>query len=39
MALGRIGSDSAFEALRRAAGDKDPRVRSAINRALREADA
>lgn len=39
MALGRIGSDSAFEALRRAAGDKDPRVRSAINRALREGDA
>ena len=35
MALGRIGSDQAFEVLRKAADDKDVRVRSAINKALR----
>lgn len=35
MALGRIGTDKAFEVLRKAADDKDVRVRSAINRALR----
>lgn len=35
MALGRIGTDSAFEVLRKAADDKDVRVRSAINKALR----
>lgn len=35
MALGRIGSERAIAALRRASGDKDVRVRSAINRALR----
>ena len=35
MALGRIGSDKAFEVLRKAADDKDVRVRSAINKALR----
>ncbi|HEY7893379.1 MAG TPA: HEAT repeat domain-containing protein [Gemmatimonadaceae bacterium] len=35
MALGRIGTDKAFEVLRKAADDKDVRVRSAINKALR----
>lgn len=35
MALGRIGTESALEILRKAANDKDVRVRSAINRALR----
>ncbi|HEX6536330.1 MAG TPA: HEAT repeat domain-containing protein [Gemmatimonadaceae bacterium] len=35
MALGRIGSEAALAALRRASDDKDVRVRSAINRALR----
>ncbi|HEU4642000.1 MAG TPA: HEAT repeat domain-containing protein [Gemmatimonadaceae bacterium] len=35
LALGRIGSARALETLRRAAEDKDVRVRSAINRALR----
>jgi len=35
MALGKIGSDQAFEVLRKAADDKDVRVRSAINKALR----
>jgi hypothetical protein len=35
MALGRIGSERAFEMLRKAANDKDVRVRSAINKALR----
>jgi HEAT repeat protein len=34
-ALGRIGNDAALIALRRAEKDKDVRVRSAINRALR----
>ncbi|HUO52606.1 MAG TPA: HEAT repeat domain-containing protein [Gemmatimonadaceae bacterium] len=34
-ALGRIGNDAALAALRRAEGDTDVRVRSAINRALR----
>lgn len=35
MALGGIGSEPALEILRKAANDKDVRVRSAINRALR----
>ena len=35
-ALGIIGSPDALEALRRATGDRDPMVRSAINRAMRE---
>jgi hypothetical protein len=35
MALGRIGTDSAFAALRRAANDKDILVRNAITKALR----
>jgi HEAT repeat protein len=35
MALGKIRTPAAVEALRRAASDKDVRVRSAINRALR----
>lgn len=35
LGLGRIGSEEALEALRRAANDKDVRVRSAINKALR----
>ncbi|MBX6331985.1 MAG: HEAT repeat domain-containing protein [Gemmatimonadaceae bacterium] len=35
MALGKIGTERAVAALRRAAGDKDVRVQSAINRALR----
>lgn len=35
MALGKIGTDTAFEVLRKAADDKDVRVRSAINKALR----
>ncbi|HEY9448516.1 MAG TPA: HEAT repeat domain-containing protein [Gemmatimonadaceae bacterium] len=39
MALGKIGSPTALAALRGAASDKDVRVRSAINRALREGDA
>jgi HEAT repeat protein len=34
-ALGRIGTDDAISALRRAERDTDVRVRSAINRALR----
>jgi HEAT repeat protein len=35
-ALGIIGSPDALEALRRATRDRDPMVRSAINRAMRE---
>jgi hypothetical protein len=35
MALGRIGTDSAFAALRRAASDKDILVRNAVSKALR----
>jgi hypothetical protein len=35
MALGRIGSDSALAALRRASADKEILVRNAVNRALR----
>lgn len=35
MALGKIGTAAAVEALRRAASDKDVRVRSEVNRALR----
>ncbi len=35
MALGRIGSPAALEALRRAAQTKEPLVRNAVNRALR----
>lgn len=35
MALGRIGTDAAFAALRRAAGDKDILVRNAVSKALR----
>jgi hypothetical protein len=35
MALGRIGSEAAIAALRRAAGEKEAIVRNAINRALR----
>lgn len=35
-ALGIIGSPNALEALRRATRDRDPMVRSAINRAMRE---
>ena len=35
MALGRIGSESANHALRRAAADKEILVRNAVNRALR----
>lgn len=35
MALGKIGSPRAMEVLRRAGSDKDPRVRSEINKALR----
>ncbi|MEP7066062.1 MAG: HEAT repeat domain-containing protein [Gemmatimonadota bacterium] len=35
-ALGIIGSGGALECLRRATGDRDPMVRSAINRAMRE---
>ncbi len=35
LALGKIGTEQAMEVLRRAAGDKDVRVRSEINRALR----
>ena len=38
MALGKIGTPSALAVLRSAAEDKDVRVRSAINRALREGD-
>jgi HEAT repeat protein len=38
MALGKIGTPRALAVLRGAAEDKDVRVRSAINRALREAD-
>jgi HEAT repeat protein len=36
MALGKIGTPKALAALRDAVDDKDVRVRSAINRALRE---
>jgi HEAT repeat protein len=35
-ALGIIGSAGALESLQRAGGDRDPMVRSAINRAMRE---
>ena len=35
MALGRVGSDTAFAALRRAASDKDILVRNAVSKALR----
>lgn len=35
MALGRIGSDAAHQALRRAAAEKDVVVRNAVNKALR----
>ncbi|HEX6316440.1 MAG TPA: HEAT repeat domain-containing protein [Gemmatimonadaceae bacterium] len=35
MALGRIGTDDAFAALRRAANDKDILVRNAVSKALR----
>jgi HEAT repeat protein len=35
-ALGIIGSASALESLRRATNERDPMVRSAINRAMRE---
>jgi hypothetical protein len=35
MALGRIGTDAAFAALRRAATDKDILVRNAVSKALR----
>ena len=35
MALGRIGTDSAVAALRRAASDKDILVRNAVSKALR----
>jgi HEAT repeat protein len=35
MALGRIGTDNAFAALRRAANDKDILVRNAVSKALR----
>lgn len=35
MALGRVGSERAFEALRRASSEKDVVVRNAVNRALR----
>lgn len=35
MALGRIGTDAAFAALRRAASDKDILVRNAVSKALR----
>jgi HEAT repeat protein len=35
MALGRIGSPQALEALRKAAGEKDVIVRNAVTRALR----
>ena len=35
MALGRIGTDSAFAALRRAATDKDILVKNAVSKALR----
>ena len=35
MALGRIGSPAALEALRKAAGEKDVLVRNAVTRALR----
>jgi hypothetical protein len=38
MALGKIATPGALAVLRGAAEDKDVRVRSAINRALREAD-
>jgi len=38
MALGKIGTPRALAVLRGAMADKDVRVRSAINRALREAD-
>ena len=38
MALGKIGTPKALAVLRGAVEDKDVRVRSAINRALREAD-
>jgi HEAT repeat protein len=39
MALGKIGSPAALEALRRAGDDKEALVRNAINRALRGGDA
>lgn len=35
MALGRVGTDAAFAALRRAASDKDILVRNAVSKALR----
>jgi HEAT repeat protein len=35
MALGRIGSAAAQDALRKAADAKEPLVRNAVNRALR----
>lgn len=35
LALGRIGSDAAFDALRKASTDKEVLVRNAVNRALR----
>jgi hypothetical protein len=35
MALGKIGTEEALAALRKAAGDKDAVVRNAVNRALR----
>ena len=35
MALGRIGTDSAIAALRKAGTDKDILVRNAVSRALR----
>jgi HEAT repeat protein len=35
MALGKIGTDAAFAALRRSANDKDILVRNAVSKALR----
>jgi HEAT repeat protein len=35
MALGRIGTQAAKDALQKAANDKEPLVKSAVNRALR----
>jgi HEAT repeat protein len=36
MALGKIGTREATDALERAQGDKDVLVRNAVNRAMRE---
>jgi len=35
MALGRIGTQAAKDALNKATADKDPVVKNAVNRALR----